>query len=138
MPVIAFQEGLEGLVGRIIEVGAGTSKIVPIYDAKSFVASRFSGGSRTEGLVGGQGSPDDPLLMRFVKKQAKDEMQFGDLVVTTGYESLYPPEVAVGRVKKIRVLDYQTSIDVELDPVLDFARLEYVFVMKPQAEDTGD
>ncbi len=138
MPVIAFQEGLEGLVGRIIEVGAGTSKIVPIYDAKSFVASRFSGGSRTEGLVGGQGSPDDPLLMRFVKKRAKDEVQFGDLVVTTGFESLYPPEVAVGRVKKIRVLDYQTSLDVELDPVLDFARIEYVFVIKPQPESTGD
>ena len=109
MPVIAFQDGMEGLVGRVVEVGRGTSKIVPLYDSKSFVAARLSGGSRTEGLVGGQGSPDDPLLMRFVKKQAKDEIQFGDLVVTTGYESVYPPEVAVGRVKKVRVLDYQTS-----------------------------
>lgn len=138
MPVIAFQEGLEGLVGRIVEVGAGTSKIVPIYDAKSFIASRFSGGSRTEGLVGGQGSPDEPLLMRFVKKQAKDEVQFGDLVVTTGFESLYPPEVSIGRVKKIRDLDYQTSLDIELDPVLDFARIEYVFIIKPQPESGGD
>ncbi len=132
MPVIAFQDGLEGLVGRVAEVGRGTSKIVPLYDAKSFVASRMAGGSRTEGLVGGQGSPDDPLLMRFVKKRAKDEIQFGDLVVTTGYESVYPPEVAVGRVKKVRVLDYQTSIDIELDPVLDFSRIEYVFVVRPQ------
>lgn len=133
MPVIAFQDGMEGLVGRVVEVGRGTSKIVPIYDSKSFVASRLSAGSRTEGLVGGQGSPDDPLLMRFVKKRAKDELQFGDLVSTTGYESLYPPDVAVGRVKKVRVLDYQTSIDIELDPVLDFSRIEYVFVVKPQS-----
>jgi rod shape-determining protein MreC len=134
MAVIAFQDGMEGLVGRVVEVGQGTSKIVPIYDTKSFVASRFSGGSRTEGLVGGQGSPDDPLLMRFVKKRVKDELQFGDLVVTTGFESVYPAEVVVGRVKKVRVLDYQTSIDIELDPVLDFSRLEYVFVVKAQAE----
>lgn len=133
MPVIAFQDGMEGLVGRVVEVGRGTSKIVPIYDSKSFVASRLSAGSRTEGLVGGQGSPDDPLLMRFVKKRAKDELQFGDLVSTTGYESLYPPDVAVGRVRKVRVLDYQTSIDIELDPVLDFSRIEYVFVVKPQS-----
>ncbi len=133
MPVIAFQDGIEGLVGRVVEVGRGTSKIVPIYDSKSFVASRFSGGSRTEGLVGGQGSPDYPLLMRFVKKRAKDEVQFGDLVATTGYESLYPPDIAVGRVKKVRVLDYQTSIDIELDPALDFSRIEYVFVVKPEA-----
>jgi rod shape-determining protein MreC len=132
LPVIAFQDGIEGLVGRVVEVGGGTSKIVPIYDSRSFVASRLSGGSRTEGLVGGQGSPDDPLLMRFVKKRAKDEVQFGDLVSTTGYESVYPPEVAVGRIKKVRVLDYQASIDIELDPVLDFSRIEYVFVLKQQ------
>jgi len=138
MPVIAFQDGMEGLVGRVVEVGRGTSKIVPIYDSKSFVASRLSAGSRTEGLVGGQGSPDDPLLMRFVKKRAKDEVQFGDLVSTTGYESLYPPDVAVGRVRKVRVLDYQTSIDIELDPVLDFSRIEYVFVVKPQTAGGGE
>jgi rod shape-determining protein MreC len=131
MPVIAFQDGMEALVGRVVEVGRGTSKIVPLYDAKSFVAGRFSGGSRTEGLVGGQGSPDDPLIMRFVKKRAKDEIQFGDLVVTTGFESVYPAEVAVGRVKKVRVLDYQTSIDIEIDTVLDFSRIEYVFVIRP-------
>ena len=80
MSVIAFQDGVEGLVGRVIEVGRGTSKIVPLYDTKSYIAARLSGGSRTEGLVGGQGSPEDPLLMRFVKKRAKDEIQFGDLV----------------------------------------------------------
>jgi rod shape-determining protein MreC len=132
MPVIALQDGIEGLVGRVIEVGGGTSKIVPLYDSKSFVASRLSSGSRTEGLVGGQGSPDDPLMMRFVKKRAKDDIQFGDLVVTTGYDSLYPAEVAVGRVSKVRVLDYLTSIDIELEPVLDFSRIEYVFVIRPK------
>jgi rod shape-determining protein MreC len=132
MAVIAFQDGIEGLVGRVVEVGRGTSKIVPLYDSQSFVAARLSAGSRTEGLVGGQGSPEDPLLMRFVKKRAKDELQFGDLVVTTGFESVYPPDVSVGRVKKVRVLDYQTSIDIELDPVLDFSRLEYVFVVRPE------
>ena len=134
MPVIALQDGIEGLVGRVIEVGRGTSKIVPLYDTKSFVAARFSAGSRTEGLVGGQGSTEEPLLMRFVTKRTKDEIQFGDLVVTTGYDSLYPPEVAVGRVKKVRVVDYLTSIDIELDPVLDFSRIEYVFVIKPKPD----
>jgi rod shape-determining protein MreC len=130
MPVIAFQDGMEGLVGRVVEVGRGTSKIVPLYDSKSYVAARISSGTRTEGLVGGQGSPDDPLLMRFVKKHMKDYLQFGDLVVTTGYESIYPAEVAIGRVRKVRVLEYQTSIDIELDPVLDFSRIEYVFVVR--------
>jgi rod shape-determining protein MreC len=131
MPVIAFQDGMEGLVGRVVEVGRGVGMVLPLYDSGSYVAARLSDGSRYEGLVGGQGSTDDPLLMRFVKKRAKDEVQFGDLAVTTGFESVYPPEVAIGRVKKVIAPDFQTSVDIELEPVLDFSRLEYVFVIKP-------
>jgi len=130
MPVIAFQDGIEGLVGRVVEVGLGTSIVVPLYDMNSFVACRLVN-ARNEGLVGGQGSADEPLMMRFVKKRAKDEVQFGDLVSTTGFESVYPPDIAVGRVKKVRVLEYQTSIEIELDPVLDFSRIEYLFAVKP-------
>lgn len=87
--------------------------------------------------MGGTGSIDDPLVMRFVKKRAKDEVQFGDLVSTTGYESIYPPDIAVGRVTKIHVLEYQTSIEIDLDPVLDFSRVEYVFAIKPVASAIG-
>ncbi|HTX74388.1 MAG TPA: rod shape-determining protein MreC, partial [Rectinemataceae bacterium] len=129
MPVVAFEDGIEGLVGRILEVGHGTSVVIPIYDQSSYVAARLDK-ARHEGLVGGSGSPDEPLVMRFVKKRAKDEVQFGDLVVTSGFESIYPPDVAIGRVKKVRDLDYQTSVEIDLDPVLDFSRLEYVFVVR--------
>lgn len=129
MPVVALQDGIEGLVGRVVEVGLGTSIVVPLYDQSSFVAGRLVN-ARHEGLVGGQGSPDEPLVMRFVKKRAKEEAQFGDLVATTGYESIYPPDIAVGRVRKVRVLEYQTSVEVDLDPVLDFSRIEYVFAVR--------
>lgn len=128
MPVIAYQDGVEGLVGRVLEVGRGTSIIVPLYGGDSWVATRLTK-TRYEGMVSGTGSPDEPLLMRYVKKRAKEEVQFGDLVVTTGYESIYPEEIAVGRVRAFIAPDYQTSIDIELDPVIDFSRLEYVFVI---------
>lgn len=138
MPVIAFQDGIEGLVGRVVEVGRGSSIVVPLYDTSSYIAARLAT-SRYEGLVTGNGTTEMPLVMKFVKKRAKDEIQFGDLVVTSGYESVYPPEVSIARVTKVRVLDYQTSIEVDLEPVLDFSRMEYVFVIKPAqtADATG-
>ncbi|HOX48096.1 MAG TPA: rod shape-determining protein MreC [Spirochaetales bacterium] len=132
MPVIAFQDGVEGLVGRVLEVGMGSSIVVPVYDSSSYVAARLAA-SRYEGLAKGQGSADSPLVMKYVKKRAKDEAQFGDLVVTTGYESIYPPDVTLGRVKKLRILDYQTSVEIEVEPALDFSRLEYVLVVRPSA-----
>ncbi|HRY55792.1 MAG TPA: rod shape-determining protein MreC [Spirochaetia bacterium] len=130
MPIVAFQDGIEGLVGRVVEAGLGTSLVVPLYDQSSYVACRLVN-ERHEGLVAGSGGADDPLVMRFVKKRAKDEVQFGDLVSTSGYESVYPPDIAVGRVKRVRVLEYQTSVEIDLDPVLDFSRIEYVFAFKP-------
>lgn len=137
MPVVAFQDGVEGLVGRVVEVGRGSSIVVPLYDSSSYIASRLAT-SRYEGLVTGKGSSDEPIVMKFVKKRAKEEIQFGDLVVTSGYESVYPPEISIGRVAKIRSLEYQTSIEVDLDPVLDFSRIEYLFVIKANSGPVAD
>jgi rod shape-determining protein MreC len=132
MPVTAWQGGVEGLVGRVIEAGQGISLVVPLYDLSSYVASRLSK-SRYEGLLVGQGSIDDPLVMKYVRKRARDEAQVGDLVVSSGLESIYPADLALGRVKRIRDLEYQPSLDIDVEPVLDFSRLEYVFVVKPAA-----
>lgn len=136
MPVIAFQNGVEGLVGRVVEVGRGSSIVVPLYDASSYIAARLAT-SRYEGLVSGRGSNDEPLVMKFVKKRAKEEIQFGDLVVTSGFESVYPPDVAIARVGKVKALDYETSLEIDCEPVLDFTRVEYVFIVRPLAAETA-
>ena len=136
-PVVAFQDGIEGLVGRVSEVGRGTSIVVPLYDSTSYIAARFAN-SRYEGLVAGRGSVDEPLLMKFVKKRAKDEIQFGDLIVTSGYESIYPPDIAIARVIKTSALDYQTSLEIDLEPILDFSRMEYVVIIKPTDTASND
>ncbi|MBN1241522.1 MAG: rod shape-determining protein MreC [Spirochaetales bacterium] len=135
LPVIAYSDGSEGLVGRVVEVGRTSSIVGPLYDTASFVSARLER-TRFEGLVGGAGS-DAPLLMRYVKKHAKDEIQFGDLVVTTGFHSLYPPDVVIGRVARLHITDYQTSIDIDIEPVVDFNRLEYLFVVFPEATPEG-
>ncbi len=130
LPVIAYQDGQEGLVGRILEVGRSTSIVVPVYDDGSFVASRLDR-TRYDGLLVGSGSSNSPLVLRYVKKRAKDEIQFGDLVVTAGYQSLYPKDIAIGRVGKVHATDYRASLEIEVEPVIDFGRLEYLFVIKP-------
>jgi rod shape-determining protein MreC len=135
MAVVAFQGGIEAVVGKVIAVGIHTSMVIPINDSRSFVAARIST-TRNEGLVTGQGSEYKPLLLKYVAKSAGNSIQFGDLVVTSGYESVFPPDIAIGRVKKINTPDYLTSAEIELDRALDYSRLEYVFVIRRTAEDT--
>ena len=77
----------------------------------------------------GSGSDELPLVVQYVKKRAREELQFGDLVITSGLQSLYPPGIKVGRVSKLRLLDYLTSMELEIEPIIDFSRLEFVFII---------
>lgn len=133
LPIIAYQQGVQGLVGRVVEVGHSSSIIMPLYDSTSFVSCRLEK-SRYEGLVTGQRVSEKPLVMQYVKKSSKDEIQFGDLVVTSGLKDLYPKDIAVGRVVSKKIVEYKTSMELELEPIIDFSRLEYVFVIFPIGE----
>jgi len=128
MPVIAYQNGTQGLAGKIVYAGAFESLMMPLYDANCFVSSRLSE-SRYEGIVGGQGAPEIPLLMRFIRKRARDEINPGEVVVSSGMGGIYPAGIAIGRVSKINYQENELSMEVELEPSLDYSRLEYVFVI---------
>jgi rod shape-determining protein MreC len=131
MAVIAWQNGVQGLVGKVIQAGQFESLVMPLYDVSSFVSSRLAI-SRYEGIVEGQGNPDVPLRMRFINKRARDEINYGDLIVSNGMGGVYPPEITVGRVNKINYQEYEISMEVEIEPAVDFSRLEYVFVINPK------
>ncbi len=131
MPVVATQNGVTGLVGKIYEVGLTTSIVQPILDANLFIAARIEN-TRNEGLVTGKGNNEEGLAMSFVKKEAIREIHDGDLVVTAGIDSLYPADILVGRIKNISSKEYETSLEIDLVPVLDFGRLEYLNVLRSE------
>lgn len=136
MSVIAFQDGQQGLVGKIVQVGRSESLVMPIYDLNAFVSARLSA-SRYEGIVVGQGNADRPLLMRYIKKRARDEIRFGDVITTSGIGGVYPKDLIIGRISKLVFQDYETSINAEVEPAIDFSRLEYVFALEKDAVREG-
>ncbi|MDR2484641.1 MAG: rod shape-determining protein MreC [Treponema sp.] len=131
MPVIAYQNGVQGLVGKVIQTGQFESLVMPIYDGSSYIPARLSE-LRYEGIVEGQGSPESPLLMRFIQKRARDEISYGDIVITSGIggrTGVYAPGINVGRVSKVLYQENEISMELELESVIDFSRLEHVFVI---------
>jgi len=136
MPVIAYHNGTQGLVGKVVNTGAFESLVMPLYDERCFVSSRFSE-SRYEGIVEGRGIPEAPLLMRFIRKRARDEINIGDMVVSSGMGGIYPSGINIGRVSGIIFQEDDLSMEVELEPSIDFSRLEYVFVIEQMEEANG-
>ncbi len=136
MPVTAYQNGIIGLVGKVVETGFGSSIILPIYDSSSYVAARFQE-SRYEGLVSGLGTNENNLMMNYVKKTATYQIHNDDLIITSGMQSIYPKGIYIGRVQSITSREYNTSLEIEVKPVIDFSLLEYVFVLTGNEEEVS-
>ena len=134
MAVIALQGGNQALVGKVIEARSFESLVMPVYDASLNVASRFAS-SRFEGIVEGQGDPEMPLRMRFIARRAMDEINHGDLVTTSGIGKIYPPDISIGRVSGMVQREYEATMEAELESLIDFSRLEYVFVIEEISEE---
>lgn len=127
MPVLAVQSGIVGLVGKVVTVGIGTSLVMPIYDTKCSVSARIQN-TRDIGLVTGEGSADSPLSMTYIKKRVLNELQIGDLIVTSGEGGNYVSDIPIGSISDIKVLDYDSSLSIKVMPVIDFSRIEMVIV----------
>ncbi len=128
MPVIAFQNGNRGLVGKVVQVGTFTSQVMPVYNLNYIVSARIQN-QRDLGLVNGTGSQDKPLLLQYIRKNVADELSYGDIIVTSGENDNYLKDIPIGTISKIISLDYNSSLNIELIPIIDFSRLENVIVV---------
>lgn len=129
MPVVAYVDGFEALVGKVYQVGPVSSIVLPLFDVNCFVPGRMQT-SRYTGLINGQGTQLNNLVMRSMPKSARSALKVGDIVVTSGLSSIYPPDIHIGRVTEIGAKTWETSLLLDVEPVVDFSRLEYVFVLE--------
>jgi rod shape-determining protein MreC len=129
MPVIAFQGGLQGLVGRVVLVSLATSIVQPITDPNSYVAARLRS-SRFDGLIAGSQSGSESLSMSYVRKLAVNEVQYGELVISSGMGQLFPEGIHIGRVREMSAKGYEASLELEVEPIVDFSRLEFVYIIE--------
>jgi rod shape-determining protein MreC len=120
MPVITN----EGLVGQVLEVGSTWAKVLPLSDPRSSV-SVIVNRTRDPGILegrlgnsfGGHTSPEAAIVE-------------GDELVTSGMGGIYPKGLYVGRITGIYYDETQLLKLIEVEPVVDFGKLEEVFVIR--------
>ncbi len=123
MPVITP----DGLVGRIEEVGLNWSKVMGIIDGRSSVAAIMER-TRDIGVVKGAIGVDElsaTLLMNYLPLDT--DIVEGDVVLTSGYDQLYPKGLAIGTV--LTTKSDTGGKNVTIQPNVDFRRLEEVMVV---------
>jgi rod shape-determining protein MreC len=69
------------------------------------------------------------MTLRYVPRDARNAIRYGDSIVTSGLRSLFPAEIPVGTVVRVTAPSWETSLVIDVEPVIDYSRLEYVFVI---------
>jgi rod shape-determining protein MreC len=113
-----------GLVGRVVEAGATTSKIMLLNDPNLSVSAVVQR-SRQEGLV--CGSLGGTLLMKYLPKDS--DIKVSDRIITSGLTPIYPKGLPVGSVIAINEEFSSLSSYAILKPAVDLSALEEVLVI---------
>ncbi len=63
-----------------------------------------------------------------------DEVDVGDLLVTSGVGARFPKNIPVAKITKIKNRGFGEFQEVEAEPIVNFSQVEEVFVLPPTAE----
>jgi rod shape-determining protein MreC len=116
-----------GVVGRIFRTYGPFSDVQLAVDPKSSI-DVIVGQTGVRGIVKGV-SGDNRYRMRVDYLLRTDEVKEGDTVMTSGLGGLFPRNYTVGRVVKVTRRDYGLYQEAEVEPAVDFARLDSVSVL---------
>ncbi len=123
-----------GLVGRIKECGFNHSKVVSIIDdadAVSAVAMRTGDVGYVKGDYINKG------LCRMELIDMSSKIAEGDEIITSGFSSVYPEGIAIGRVTEIENADKTSTKTAFIEPAADFRHLNEVLVIKNAPENAA-
>lgn len=125
MPVVVA----EGIVGVVVESAAGFSKVLLMIDQNSAVDALVQR-TRARGIV--QGGTGGDCLFKYVLR--KDELNLGDIVVSSGLDGTYPKGLRIGHISDVIRHDSGIFQQVSLTPFVDFEKLEEVLVIIAQSD----
>ncbi|MGZ3687962.1 MAG: rod shape-determining protein MreC [Bdellovibrionota bacterium] len=114
----------EGIVGRVLRTTKDTSDVVTLVDLNSAVDAIVER-SRARGIV--EGRTDETCELRYALRT--DDIQPGDVLISSGLGGIFPKGVPVGTVSKVNRKPYGITQEVEVRPSVDFAKLEEVIVV---------
>lgn len=124
MPVVTPN----GLVGHVTEVFSGTSKVKLLIDSTSAAASMVQRPqSRAVGIIEGLAAPTTGLRMKNLTRDA--DIIKGDKVMTSGFGGIYPKGLLIGEVADVADDDGGLLKHAVIKPMVDYDRLEEVFVV---------
>jgi rod shape-determining protein MreC len=117
----------DGIIGRIMLVSKNQSQVQLITNPDASIGAMMEQ-SRSAGVLRGSGD----LLLDLNYISNAEQVNVGDLVLSSGLDEIYPKGFTIGKVVEVRK-DRGASYTIKVEPVMDLYHIEEVSVllMKP-------
>ena len=120
----------EGLVGRVDQTTAHTARVLTLLHRDCAAAARVDR-SRVDGVLEWSFGSNPVLNLRYVSSQ--EDVQVGDLIVTSGLGGIFPPGIRIGRVSRVGIDDNGLMKEISVRPAVDFRAIEEVLAFTPSS-----
>ena len=118
----------DGVVGQVLRATASAADVLVVFDPNCRLGGRIQ---RTRSRVGISGAGEDqPLKLEYLLRT--EDLEEGDLVVTSGTDGVYPPGLVVGRVTSVQRQTSGMFLNAGILPAVNFGKVEEVVVLAPQ------
>ncbi len=129
----------DGLVGRVVAVGAGYCRVITIVDASSGVAA-FVERTRDFGMLSGTVSTGEEtealLTLSYLPLDA--DLIPGDTVMTSGLSGVFPKGIVIGDIVEVSQSSDGMKNEAAILPRVNFDHLEEVMVITSPLADVEE
>jgi rod shape-determining protein MreC len=112
-----------GAVGQVIHASENYSKVL-LANAPSSAIDAMIQKNRIRGILKGAG--EKGYVLQYVLKNA--DVEVGDFIVTAGIGGVFPAGIPLGKVVRIQRKQRGMFQEIEVEPHVDFQKLEVVFI----------
>ena len=116
-----------GVVGQVKSVTNNFATVYSLLHPKLLVSSKIKK-SNTKCTVQWDQESYDRAALKFIPRHI--ELEKGDTIVTSGFNSVFPEDILIGVVDEIQLEEYMTFYEARVKLVTDFTSLYQVFVIK--------
>ena len=124
----------DGLVGRVDRATSHEARVLTLLHRDCSVAVRV-GRSQVDGVL--QWEYGDRPMLNLLYVSAREDVQPGDEVLTSGLGGIFPEGMRVGSVTKVNIAENGLMKEVQVRPAVNFRSLEDVLVYMPAGAGRG-
>lgn len=132
MPVISP----DGVVGKVLHIEGDSVHVQLSVDAR-FGVDVEDERTHARGFVRGSGD-EAKYYCKVENVDSRDEVEIGDLLVTSGKGKWFPKGIPVARVTKVLKREPGRDQEIEAAPTVSFSRLDAVSILVTPPTDEGE